>query len=333
MNNYKENVEEFDDEFDGEEIESYDDDDDENLNRKNKKLEVEKTLNLQDKVKDLDNYINKQKRVVESVNKLPLELNSDGQGTKKNNRVENIAANIEKHIAGSGSENSGGVGSKRNETPAINYADTDFRTLYETAMSLFSQQATQALKNNNEVDLKDIELTKAKANSFLDAINNVMAVKHELDVASAEKHKFKRKDELELLNNLRIVSTIQSEVCVKNAEYIRKKVYSVYDNAEARGEEVDVQELGTLNNILESNIDSSNKITAQSARLIQLERFSGSRPWGSRTYAGGSGNNIQLINTLDARKHDKERNVIDAQRLDSARQLTYDEIKKLTSGD
>lgn len=167
----------------------------------------------------------------------------------------------------------------------------NFSQMFEQAMELFAEQALLT-KGAKSAKLADIELTKAKADSFLNAVSNLISISHQMDLVAEEKNRFQRKDELHLLNTLREICTKQAEAAKKTMDLISDKLEKCYEDPKSfRAEDVVM-----FHNLLEASIDSTQKIIASSSRLIQLERNSGSRPWGR---AGGSSMPIGYISGLD----------------------------------
>jgi len=69
-------------------------------------------------------------------------------------------------------------------------ANMDFREVFKKAVDIFSDQAMLS-KDVSEITIKDLEISKAKANNFLDAIAGILELSRQVDILSAEKYKFK----------------------------------------------------------------------------------------------------------------------------------------------
>lgn len=160
-----------------------------------------------------------------------------------------------------------------------NYADyIDYEQVFRKAVSLFSKQAM--LHENDEETLASIELTDSKANSFLKSIHNLMSISHEIDIMSAEKDRFRRKDELRILNNLREQCELQSQAGLNTMQMISKRLNEL-QNA-ISGDPIDLEEIANLQALLDNAVVNTQRVVASTSRLIQLERTSGSRPLGKQ---------------------------------------------------
>lgn len=148
----------------------------------------------------------------------------------------------------------------------------DFKKMFDSAMDLFSEQALGA---KNSKSIRQLELTKAKVNSFNNSIDNITALSHTLEIMGADKDRFRRQDELNILNNLRTQCELQSRIGLANMAMVQDKLKIILES-----DNPDVEEIASLQGVLDANIDSSNKVIAAVSRLIQLERYSGNRPWG-----------------------------------------------------
>ena len=151
----------------------------------------------------------------------------------------------------------------------------DFEKVYERAVTIFSEQ-TMLNKDPDKVTLKDIELSRSKAANFLDAISGVLEIGHQVEVLSAETNKFKRKDELEILQDLLLTCKKQAKFVSRNIDLAQERLEELYET-----EDPDSEQIALLSNIMNCSIDSSQKIISSMARLVQLERMSGSRPYGN----------------------------------------------------
>lgn len=198
----------------------------------------------------------------------------------------------------------------------------DYQKIFKKALTLFTDQAS----SDEKVDLSQIELTRAKANSFLEGLSNIVSVQHEIDIISAEKARFKRTDELRILNNLRQQCEAHSEVGKKMMEIILVRMNDMQEQM-AQGLPIEVEDLSLLQNLLEQNIDSTNKVIVSTSRIIQLERFSGSRPWGSR--GSGASKSIGAVKYLS----DLEKGKVDfdeeAEKKRKRRRLSAEELDKI----
>ena len=151
----------------------------------------------------------------------------------------------------------------------------DFTKMLDRAVSLVSDQAL--LDEKGKTTLASIELTKAKVDNFLSSLTHVMEISHELELMYSEKDRFKRSDELDLLNSLRKQCTMHSKLGMRNMELAQEHLERIIESPE-----VETDEILKLQSVIDCNIDSTQKIIASVSRLIQLERYSGGRSWGKR---------------------------------------------------
>jgi hypothetical protein len=164
----------------------------------------------------------------------------------------------------------------------------NFEGMFQHAMEAFSEQMLTPKKN---ISLLDIEITKAKGARFSEVLGNIMALSHDLEIMSAEKDRFARKDELALMNNLRKQCEIQADLGLKNMQIAQKKLEDC--------EDMEIEDIVRLQAVLDANIESTQKVIASASRLIQLERYSGNRPWGARQSKPA---NISYIQKLEESK-------------------------------
>lgn len=167
-----------------------------------------------------------------------------------------------------------------NELRLASFADVaniDFTKVYEKALEIFSDQAMLD-KDPANISVRDLEISKAKANNFLDAIAGIIELSHQVDVIAAAKDNFKRSDELAVLNSLRRTCTLGAKGVEK---LLRKSIQHMEYLESLEDAEVTVQDIAGLQTIINENVNTSQKLIASMSRLIQLERLSGNRPFGS----------------------------------------------------
>jgi hypothetical protein len=165
----------------------------------------------------------------------------------------------------------------------------DFKEMFSNAMDLFKEQALSA---KNSKTISQLELTKAKVNNFNDSIDHITALSHTLEILGADKDRFRRKDELTILNNLRHQCEMQSNIGLANLNMVQNKMIAMAESGE-----VDAEEMRILQGTLDANIDSAQKVINSVSKLIQLERYSGNRPWGRKANSAPA---IGYIKGLDA---------------------------------
>jgi len=161
-----------------------------------------------------------------------------------------------------------------------NVASMDFEKVFHKAVEIFSDQMMLE-KDPNEITVKDLEVSKAKANNFLDAIAGVLEISHQVEVLSAEKDKFKRSDELRVLNSLRR----STEKCALGLESTISMAQERLEMLMQDISQADPEKIAMLQAVLNSCVETGQKLIGSMSRLVQLERMSGGRVWGANRYA------------------------------------------------
>lgn len=171
-------------------------------------------------------------------------------------------------------------------------AALDFTAVLDKAVELFQDQALLS-KNSKEIDLKDLSLTKAKVNSFLDAINNIISISHLNEILKQDSLKFKREQELDAMNSILSSFNLASKAAEKNMEFLVKQLdYAIKQmgNAESLSEDgvEDAEEnkkrldmVIAIQTAYGTALANLSQVTTGLTKIIQLERWSGSRPWGN----------------------------------------------------
>lgn len=183
-------------------------------------------------------------------------------------------------------------------------ANMDFEKVYETALRLFSDQALLDKKDISKVTIKDLEAARAKSDSFLESLGHLFEINHQVELLQADKYKFKRKDELDLLHSLRKSCTMMAKSLEKNLEITIAKLGDIERRMVDDPAGVDYEELAGVQAVMNSCVDTSQKLIASTSRLIQTERYSGTRPWG---HSRGGTKNIGTIEGLDNRERSDDR--------------------------
>lgn len=192
--------------------------------------------------------------------------------------------------------------SKRDIAPAI-----DFRHSYDQLVGLIREQ-TLMDKNPDTADLKSISLTRAKAQSFLDAVFNIVQASHLYEIIENDKSKFRRADEMAVMSPILRSLRVAAIAGEKSLTYLTGKLdvaLEAMENPVEVTEEdrqltskqmqkhlVQTEMIAAIQTAHTAALENINRIVTGLTRVIQLERFSGARPWGNRTQNlsfGGSG--------------------------------------------
>ena len=195
-------------------------------------------------------------------------------------------------------------------------ANIDFDKVFKKALELLSDQAMLGQDTKN-ISIKDLEISRSKVNNFLSAIGGILEISHQVELLSAEKDKFRRKDELTILNSLRRCCEMSAKTLEGNMKLTQGKLNAL----EADINEVSPESIAILQSVLHSNIDAGQKLIGAISRLIQLERLSGARSWGGHRDTNPS---ITLIEGLDKGDRGKNKSSRGA-----PREIKMDELEDL----
>ena len=149
--------------------------------------------------------------------------------------------------------------------------------IYQKGKQLIEEQAMIGEDHQN-LDLLELETRRAKTENFKASLRGIMEVSHELELLSAKSEQFKRKDELALLNSLRLS-------CTKHAKALENVGNLIMDRIETMMVDpttIDMKELDALQEAAIRNLKQLESVVAQSEQIIRIERMSGGRPYGHR---------------------------------------------------
>jgi len=197
----------------------------------------------------------------------------------------------------------------------------DFDEILKKAATLFKDQLFLN-KEPSTLTLKDIEVAKAKSQNLLDALVGFVELHHHADIIAASAKRFKRSDELDVLNSLRESCAASSESLKGSIKLASMKHEQLMARLEQNADSVDASEIGLLQAILEANVDVMQKLVASFSRLVHLERLSGNRPWAA---GKTTRTNISYIDGLDSSDDGGKAHV-------KPRELTQKDLAKLLQG-
>lgn len=200
------------------------------------------------------------------------------------------------------------------------------KLVFKKAMSNFFDQAIKMDSKN----LADVELGNAKSTSFVEALGTLPAISHELEIIGAEEYKFKRKDELEILNALKAQCLTQVQAEDQTIALIQAKLADLVENVE----EATPESISMLQNALELSRGSTSRMVKTFEQLIQLERKSGSRPWGQNK---ATTRNINYFTGLEGLRNGNLGGGGDPAKpkgdIKKPREMTPEELESLGGGD
>lgn len=190
----------------------------------------------------------------------------------------------------------------------------DFKKLLDTAVELFKEQAL--ISQDDGATLKDIELRRAKASSFLDALNNSLEVSHMAEIISARDKEFKRHQELAVMNPMLNSYELAANLCQKSMGYLVNRLNNAYENFD----NLDMKEVNQLQAAYDNAISNMNTLVAGFSKLVTMQRQTGGLRLGARDT--GSASSIAYVKGLEESGAVKEK----------PRVLSAEEVKALTSG-
>lgn len=221
----------------------------------------------------------------------------------------------------------------------------DFNRHLETVSQLVIDQA-QLSQDTTINDIAALEMGEVRVGSYMNAITNMLGVTHLADIISADDVKFKRRDEMEVLNPLlqsykaaarssnRVVSYLARQLdrnvdaieeleqegihvtdltdyaLTTNNKELEKSLKRVPPDGDEEVANLDYRRnpdrilanIGHLHMAFDGAVDSVNKITGGMEKLLQLDRYSGSKPWGNMRAGGAisSGAGASQVRKLSA---------------------------------
>jgi hypothetical protein len=156
----------------------------------------------------------------------------------------------------------------------------DFEQLFQEAAELFHKQALTSQDKN--ATLKDIEVARASASSFLDALNNALEVTHLAEMAATRKKEFKRDDELAVMNPMLKSYQAAARLCQKSMDGLVRRLDLAYENFD----NLQIAEIKQLQDAYAFAIDNMNTLVTGFSKLLTMQRKTGGLRLGARDTAG-----------------------------------------------
>jgi hypothetical protein len=148
--------------------------------------------------------------------------------------------------------------------------------------------------NYGEGSLHSLLVSKEKASNFIAGLEAVISGGHLLEIINNSQKNIKREAELEVLNNLVDSYKNASESTKKAMGLITNSINKLPDSDDVDNPE-DLLKLTTLLQTQASILEMTREITAGINKVIQTERLSGNRPWGTIAH---NKSNITIIENL-----------------------------------
>lgn len=162
-------------------------------------------------------------------------------------------------------------------------AGINFEEILTEAVTLFAQQAL-ITRDSENVTIKDLQLAKGKADNFLSSISNMLEISHSVDLLSAEKYKFRRADELKLLNNLREQFNEAAEFSKESMKFCKDGLTRIQNKMQQEDYAItadDMAEFNMYQGHMANSIATLNTIAKGAGQLIKHERETGGRSSGT----------------------------------------------------
>lgn len=224
---------------------------------------------------------------------------------------------------------------ENNSLSTTTQSDTNFigkdihEDLIRVAMDIFGEQANIS-SNSSEVTSEKLQLSKARSDNFLASVSGIIEMSNKIELLQAQQYKFKRHDELRLLNNLREqyekaakFSNTVMNTCLNKMEDLQ---YNIMENQGTIDDEI-LMEIGALSNMMDNAVVSLRNISKGSTELLKAERETGGRSHGGNNNSnnGGVYNNLYL-SSLKGTNQDNEKT-----KAERIRDNYKGEIRKLTA--
>lgn len=154
----------------------------------------------------------------------------------------------------------------------------DYKGVLNEAVRVFSDQAL-ITKNSDNVTLKDLQLAKGKAENYLSAVAGLIEISHKVELLTAEKDKFKRVDELRLLNNLRNQFEKAASFSDKLMDMCMSQLESLESELMTNTKDVTgiILKISAVQEFMSNAIVALTNINNGTSKLIKIERESGGR--------------------------------------------------------
>lgn len=181
----------------------------------------------------------------------------------------------------------------------------DFRSSYDQLVELIRDQAMIG-KNPDTASMQSLALTRAKAQNFLDAVFNIVQASHLHEIVENDKYKFRRADEMAVMQPMLRSLQVAAISGEKSLRFLTAKLdvalaamedpYEVteedkrQDNKTMQKHLLQTEMIAAIQAAHTAALENINRIVSGLTRVIQLERFSGARPWGNKasiTFSGG----------------------------------------------
>lgn len=202
----------------------------------------------------------------------------------------------------------------------------DYSKAWEKSMSIIKD----LVDIDEDASLTDIEVTKERAQAFITALDNITIVKHYEEILPNLNLSFSRKTELEGLQGLLDSYNISIAIAKKNMNFLMKRMedvldydidlQEVYEDSSDPEDDEEDKKLKKIKMQLEitsmyqqlysQSLQNINKAATGLAKVIEIERKSGGRPWGN--IGNFSSNKTLQIEDKSDEKKPKATRTIDA---------------------
>jgi hypothetical protein len=163
----------------------------------------------------------------------------------------------------------------------------DFRATAANVAAIINEQCMigKDVKDLSEIKLSEVALNKIKSETIMDGLRGIIAFEHEAELLSGVNKHFKRSQELDTLQSqldICELGSLEAKALYKKA---MNKLAELTDPA--YGDESDDGSLSEKillwQGIADHALAKADKLIAMTGRVIQMERYSGGRGWGSKS--------------------------------------------------
>jgi len=154
----------------------------------------------------------------------------------------------------------------------------DYEAIYGQALQLFGEQAKTGVNG----DIDDINLTKARTENFMSSLAGMLEISNKIELLLGNGDKFKRIDELRLLNKLRTQYEKSADFSEYMIDMCTSKLDEIKEGVEENGiDEETLLEAGQLSGLMSNAISNLKTLSEGTSKLIKAERETGGRSYGN----------------------------------------------------
>lgn len=131
-------------------------------------------------------------------------------------------------------------------------------------------------EKEDKTSLKDLTLDRAKTENFMQGVDDMIELSHKAELLTTDAFKFKRRDELQLMQSLLNIFLRVSEFTEQRIELAVRTLEVML----AKPAAFNMDMIKLVEEQLNDGLDKACVISDKIEKLIKTERFSGNRGWG-----------------------------------------------------